>query len=108
MSTSSSSFLRPWARKLAPGIPEAKYWAVDPAGVNQAGTVYSVQGFETQHVGVIWEPDLVIRDGRWVAQPRNNFSRNLSTERPEIALPYLKRIYRTLLSWGSERCRVYW
>ena len=58
----------PWESKInkrpPPGIPEAKYWAIDPAGVNQAGTVYSVQGFETQHVGVIVGPDLVNRDGQ--------------------------------------------
>ena len=42
----------PWeaknGKKPPPGIPEAKYWAIDPAGINQAGTVYSVQGFETR------------------------------------------------------------
>jgi uncharacterized protein len=101
----------PWeaknGKKPPPGIPEAKYWAIDPAGVNQAGTVYSVQGFETSHVGVIIGPDLVNRNGEWIAQPRFNFSNHLRRQAPSVALPYLKRIYRTLLSRCMRSCSVY-
>lgn len=101
----------PWESKNdkrpPPGIPEAKYWAVDPAGVEQAGTVYSVQGFETAHVGVIIGPDLVVRNGKWVADPRKNFSNSLRAKPPAIALPYLKRIYRTLLSRPTKSCTVF-
>jgi hypothetical protein len=103
-------FRFPWEAKNGkrppPGIPEAKFWAIDPAGVNQAGTVYSVQGFETQHAGVILGPDLVVREGAWEALPRNNFSNKLRKEPPHVALPYLKRIYRTLLSRGMQSCSV--
>jgi hypothetical protein len=104
-------FRFPWESKLnkkpPPGIPEAKYWALDPAGVGQAGTVYSVQGFEMDHAGVIIGPDLVIRGGTWVADPRKNFRNGLRAKRPDIALPYLKRIYRTLLSRPMRSCRVF-
>ncbi len=104
-------FRFPWESKLnkrpPPGIPEAKYWALDPAGVDQAGTVYSVQGFEMDHVGVIIGPDLVIRNGTWVADPRKNFSNRLRGRSPEVVLPYLKRIYRTLLSRPMRSCRVF-
>lgn len=104
-------FSFPWESKHGkrppPGIPAAKDWALDPAGVDQAGTVYSVQGFETRHAGVIFGPDLVVRDGRWVAFPRCNFSNGLRANPAEVALPYLKRIYRTLLSRPTESCRVY-
>jgi len=92
---------------IMPGIPEAKYWALDPAGVEQAGTVYSVQGFEMDHVAVIFGPDLVIRNGTWVADPRKNFSNGLRGKSSEVALPYLKRIYRTLLSRPMRSCRVF-
>jgi uncharacterized protein len=94
-------------KRPPPGIPEAKDWALDPAGVNQAGTVYSVQGFESRHVGVIIGPDLIVRNGDWVADPRKNFSNSLRRQIPEVALPYLKRIYRTLLSRPTESCRVF-
>ena len=75
--------------------------------MNQAGTVYSVQGFEMEHVGVIVGPDLVVRGGRWVAQPEKNFSNGLRRKAPEVALPYLKRIYRTLLSRPMKSCSAY-
>jgi hypothetical protein len=101
----------PWeaksGRRPPPGIPEAKHWAIDPAGVNQAGTVYSVQGFETRHVGVILGPDLVVRDGVWIAEPRKNFSNGLRGKPPDVVLPYLKRIYRTLMSRAMRSCSVY-
>ena len=104
-------FRFPWESKLnkkpPPGIPEAKYWALDPAGVDQAGTVYSVQGFEMDHVGVIIGPDLVIRNGNWVADPRKNFRNSLRAKKPEIALPYLRRIHRSLLSRPIRSCRVF-
>ena len=66
-------FRFPWELKNGkrgkPGIPQAKVWAVDPAGADQAGTVYSVQGFEFRHVGILMGEDLVIRGGRWIANP---------------------------------------
>jgi DUF2075 family protein len=104
-------FQFPWEsknnRRPPMGIPEAKHWAVDPAGVNQAGTVYSVQGFETQHVGVILGLDLVFRKGRWIAQPEKNYSNSLRKKTPEIVLPYIKRIYRTLLTRPMASCSVF-
>ncbi len=104
-------FRFPWESKNGkrppPGIPEAKHWAIDPAGVGQAGTVYSVQGFEMDHVGVIIGPDLVMRDGKWIAAPAKNYSNSLRRKTPEIALPYIKRIYRTLLSRPTQSCSVY-
>jgi len=104
-------FQFPWeaknGSKPAPGIPEAKYWAVDPNGVNQAGTVYSVQGFEARHVGVIMGRDLVNRDGEWIAQPQYNYSNSIRRKLPSQVLPYLKRIYRTLLSRGMHSCSIY-
>ena len=104
-------FQTPWEAKNgsrpAPGIPEAKYWAIDPNGVNQAGTVYSVQGFEARHVGVIIGPDLVNRGGEWRAQPQYNYSNSIRRKQASQVLPYLKRIYRTLLSRGMHSCSVY-
>ena len=107
-------FRFPWEAKNAKkgrippkGIPEAKYWAVDPAGAGQAGTVYSMQGFEMQHVGVIIGEDLTIRNGRWVAQPAMNYSNGLRGQEPAIALPFIKRIYRTLLSRAVNSCSIY-
>jgi hypothetical protein len=104
-------FRFPWeaknGSKPATGIPEAKLWAIDPAGVDQAGTVYSMQGFEARHVGVIIGPDLVRRNGEWIAQPQYNYSNGLRRRHRDMALPYIKRIYRTLLSRAMNSCSVF-
>ena len=88
-------------------IARIDYRAIDPAGAGQIGTVYSVQGFETQHVGVIVGPDLGNVNGHWVARPERNFSNSLRGREPAVALPYIKRIYRTLMSRGMRSCSVY-
>lgn len=104
-------FSMPWELKnnrRAGDLPEAKYWAINPSGEDQIGTVYSVQGFEMAHICVIFGPDLVWRaEYGWVAQPKKNYSRDLSSKPPSVALPYLKRIYRTLLMRGMESCTLY-
>lgn len=101
----------PWELKNGkrgkPGIPEAKHWAVDPRGADQAGTVYSVQGFEFRHVGVLMGPDLVSRDGQWVANPRANFRSTLRAKPPELASIFLRRIYRTLFTRPLQSIRVF-
>ena len=78
-----------------------------PLGVFQAGTVYSVQGFETEHVGIIIGSDLVRSNDSWTAYPENNYSNNLRKKESIIALPYIKRIYRTLMSRGMKSCSIY-
>jgi hypothetical protein len=104
-------FAFPWELKNGKrgkaGIPEAKYWAVDAAGADQAGTVYSVQGFEFRHVGVIIGPDLIIREGRWNADPRANFRSTIRAKPPDVASIYISRIYRALFTRPLRSLRVY-
>jgi hypothetical protein len=104
-------FAFPWELKNdqrgKQGIPEARYWAIDPAGTEQAGTVYSIQGFEFPHIAVLMGPDLVIRNGTWVATPRANFRGSLRRESPEVASIYFRRIYRTLFTRALVSVRLY-
>ncbi len=104
-------FSFPWelknGKKSKLGIPEAKYWAVDPAGAEQAGTVYSVQGFEFRHVGILMGADLVNRGGQWVAGPRANYRKTIRAKSPEVASVYLRRIYRALFTRPLRSVRVY-
>jgi hypothetical protein len=106
-----ADFAFPWelknGKKGKRGIPEAKHWAVDPAGAEQAGTVYSVQGFEFRHVGVLMGPDLLMRDGQWIANPRANFRNSIRAKPPEVASVYLRRIYRALFTRPLRSARVY-
>jgi uncharacterized protein len=70
-----------------------------------------VQGFEFDYVGVIWGPDLVWRDDRWVAQPGKGFDTEMRGGRGSIpggtALPLLKNAYRVLCSRAMRGCFIF-
>lgn len=104
-------FTFPWELKNGkrgkPGIPEAKHWAIVDAGMDQAGTVYSAQGFEFRHVGLIMGPDLIVRNGDWVVNPRANFRKSIRAKAPAEALIYVKQIYRALFTRPRQSIRVY-
>ncbi len=98
-------FRRPWnakpdARKLAPGIPPAQFWATDPGGEHQVGCIYTAQGFEFAHAGVIWGPDLVIRNGTWVGQPSASRDHVVKTRSGARFTDVVKNAYRVLLTRG--------
>jgi len=98
---------RPDVGRLGPGIPKSDFWASDPAGLDQVGCVYTAQGFEFDHVGVIFGPDLVYRamDGGWYGQPDQSSDRTVSrgVTRREFT-QYVKSTYRVLLSRGLRGC----
>ena len=105
----------PWnakstARKLHKAIPKSDYWATDPRGVNQVGCIYTAQGFEYDHAGVIWGTDLVIRNGRWVGQPKESKDSQLKRSVKSGALTFedlVKNTYRVLLTRGMRGCHLY-
>ncbi|WP_333934989.1 DUF2075 domain-containing protein [Dietzia maris] len=101
---------RPWNNPKdskhgnAPGRP---YWATDPAGFGQVGCIYTAQGFEYDYSGVIFGPDLVWRDGGWVARPehsRDNQVRNAPIPEFERAI---KNTYKVLLTRGMRGTYLY-
>jgi hypothetical protein len=104
-------FAFPWELKndkeASADIPQARHWAIHPGGRDQAGTVYSIQAYEFPHIGVLMGPDLVIRDGRWVATPGANYRDSLSSKPAEVASLYFRRIYRTLFTRALVSVRVY-
>lgn len=102
---------RPDSRRLAEGIPRSHFWATDPGGLAQVGCVYTAQGFEFDHVGVIWGRDLVwrARDG-WVFQPEFNkdtTARRGLAKHPERFARLVAQTYRVLLTRGMRSCTVY-
>lgn len=76
----------------------------------QVGSIYSVQGFEFDAVGVIWAEDLVWRDGGWVAQLDRNkdsaFKQELRKS-GEAAVSKLVNVYRVLLSRGMRETHLF-
>ena len=71
------------------------------------GCIYTAQGFEYDYSGVIFGPDLVWRDGGWVAQPehsRDNQVRNAPLPEFERAI---KNTYKVLLTRGMRGTYLY-
>lgn len=105
-------YRRPWDAKpgnwrLAPGIPSAALWATDPAGIDQIGCVYNIQGFELDYVGVIWGLDLVYRFDRqeWVGDRAHSADSVVRRSRDRFS-ELVKNTYRVLLSRGMKGCYV--
>lgn len=102
---------RPDTRKLAPGIPQSHFWATEPGGLNQVGCVYTAQGFEFDHVGVIWGRDLVWRARQgWVVQPEFNkdSQARIGVKRdPDRFARLVAHTYRVLLTRGMKSCSIH-
>jgi uncharacterized protein len=94
--------------KVAPGIPEARLWAYDPNGVNQMGSIYTIQGFEFDYVGVIFGDDLAwdTNTRTWVGKPENSADAAVKRDKANFAR-YAKNAYRVLLTRGMMGCYVY-
>lgn len=97
---------RPWNTK--PGkrepddVPPASLWATDPRGFNQVGCVYTAQGFEYDWAGVIFGDDLVIRDGRWRAQPECSKDNGVNKAPLDVFRQLIKNTYKILLTRGMQ------
>ena len=106
-------FKMPWegkdGKKLAPEIPPASIWAYDPRGVNQVGSIYTIQGFEFEYVGIIFGKDLVydLENKKWVGIPENSADQMIKRGNPAEFVNYVKNVYRVLLTRGMKGCYVY-
>lgn len=104
---------RPWnsksERKLG-DIPPSALWASEPGGFGQVGCVYTAQGFEYDWNGMIFGPDLVVRDGRFVSQrefnkdPAFRSRKNVSDEAFDRNV---RNIYKVLLTRGMVGTVLY-
>jgi len=99
---------RPEAKKFAPGVPPAIYWAYDPDGIEQIGCVYTAQGFEFDYVGVIIGNDLTYSFDRqqWEGHPDKSYDRTVRNSKGKF-IDLVKSTYRILLSRGIMGCYVY-
>jgi DUF2075 family protein len=103
---------RPWSRKEDPKKtykPENHpytLWATTSAGLDQVGCIYSAQGFEFDRVGVIWGPDLVWRNGRWIGQKKSSKDPGLRAAQGDEITRLLRHAYRVLLTRGIRGTRV--
>lgn len=96
---------RPWnnpeERRLG-DVPARSLWASEPGGFGQVGCVYTAQGFEYDWNGVIFGPDLVWRDGRFVSDAgasRDPAFRGKNSGNFDV---YVRNIYKVLLTRGMQ------
>lgn len=100
---------KPDAGRLGPGIPKSYLWATEPGGIDQVGCIYTAQGFEFDHVGVIFGADLVYRAREgWVGRPSHSKDGGLKRGTSvEDFTRLVQNCYRVLLSRGLRSCTVY-
>lgn len=104
---------RPWnlrGERSVGGAPPSALWASDPAGFGQVGCIYTAQGFEYRHAGVIIGPDLVWRDGRWVTvrdANRDPDFRSRAKVPDEDFDRLVRNVYKVLLTRGMRSVHIY-
>lgn len=104
---------RPWNLKgdrSVGGAPPSALWASDPAGFGQVGCIYTAQGFEYDHAGVIIGPDLVWRDGQWVTvrdANRDPDFKNRAKVPDEDFDRLVRNVYKVLLTRGMRSVHIY-
>lgn len=92
------------------GAPPSALWASDPAGFGQVGCIYTAQGFEYDHAGVIIGLDLVWREGRWVTVRDANRDPDFKSRAkvPDEDFDRLVRnVYKVLLTRGMRSVHIY-
>lgn len=95
-------------RKLAPNVPPASLWPYDPRAVNQIGSIYTIQGFEFDYVGVIIGKDIMynFETNQWEGHPENSADSVVKRSGDKF-LNLCKNAYRVLLSRALKGCYVY-
>lgn len=105
-------FRMPWNAKsdkgrLAKGIPKASLWGTLPGGINQVGCVYTAQGFEFDHVGVIVGPDLGLNASGSALEGKPDESADPGLPKSgHKSEELIRRAYRVLFTRGMERCSI--
>ncbi|WP_102510469.1 DUF2075 domain-containing protein [Sanguibacter massiliensis] len=104
---------RPWNVKGDRAVgdaPPSALWATADGGFEQVGCVYTAQGFEYAWNGVVLGPDLVWRDGRFVARREQNRDPDF---RSRVRVPdeefdrLVRNVYKVLLTRGMEGTYVF-
>ena len=104
---------RPWnlrGERSVGGAPPAALWATDPAGFGQIGCVYTAQGFEYDHAGVIIGPDLVWREGRWVTvrdASKDPDFRSRKTVGDDDFDRLVRNVYKVLMTRGMRSVVIF-
>lgn len=98
---------------------DGQAWIIKPDSATEVGCIHTSQGLEVDYIGVIIGPDLIVREGTVVTQPKERAGSDRSVhgwkarmkEDPVAAMAKLdaiiKNTYRTLMTRGQKGCYVY-
>jgi len=98
---------------------DGNLWIVSKDAVNEVGCIHTCQGLELDYVGVIFGPDLVVRNSKVIIQPGkraktdkslNGYQKLLKSSPQaarEKAEAIVKNTYRTLMTRAQKGCFVY-
>ncbi len=102
---------RPWnvqGNRAVGTAPKSAMWATAEGGFGQIGCVYTAQGFEYRWNGVIFGPDLVRREGAWVAvRSASRDSQVTSKTTDEQFGRLIRNVYKVLLTRGLRGTVLY-
>ncbi len=101
---------RPWNNKEErrhEGAPARSLWATDDGGFEQVGCVYTAQGFEYDWSGVILGPDLVWREGLFVADVTASCDPAFRGKNAADFDTFVRNVYKVLLTRGMVGTAVY-
>ncbi|MEU6804969.1 DNA/RNA helicase domain-containing protein [Streptomyces neyagawaensis] len=90
-----------------PVAPHSQLWATHTGGHQQIGCIYTAQGLEYHHAGVIIGPDLTWSNGHWEAHPDQSRDESLRHLTPDQYLPYALNTYRVLLTRGTHTTHIH-
>lgn len=116
LSSFGYDFRMPWETKGQHPIgdfnykyaPNADKWCNQKEGVNQVGCIHSIQGWETDYVGVIIGPDLTWDETKnCLCYNPEGGNHDLSKEASEKNNQLVLNTYRVLLTRGKKGCFVF-
>lgn len=98
---------------------DGNLWILGKDSVNEVGCIHTCQGLEVDYIGVIIGPDLVVRNGKVITDPKKRARTDASLrgygrdmKRDPIATTkkadaIIRNTYRTLMTRGMKGCYVY-
>ncbi|MFK5914821.1 MAG: DUF2075 domain-containing protein [Woeseiaceae bacterium] len=98
---------------------DGSLWIRSPESVNEIGCIHTCQGLEVDYIGVIIGPDLIVRNGKIIIQPKERAKSDsaikgyISAHKKDAdaankkAETIIKNTYRTLMTRGQKGCYLY-
>jgi DUF2075 family protein len=105
-----ADWVRPWnnpQERAFGDIPARSLWATEPGGFGQVGCIYTAQGFEYDWNGIIFGPDVVWRNNRFVSDSSATRDPAFRGKNAVDFDPFVRNVYKVLLTRGMVGTVLY-